>query len=129
MTHFRDDQPADPQAENRVIEEFKAVISQLRNTWRSCLTPTGRRKFGPAYYAITKCDDTGCIGMTSAKHPKGKRWACKTCVGFAAPIWSDVPDACPTTDEALHEYTEWGMGLSQKSEAYKQRIAIKRILR
>ena len=108
-----------------VIDQLKTVIEGLRLTWKSCLTPTGRRKFGPKFYAITRCDDDGLIGMTSAKQSKGKRWACKTCLGFAAPIWSDTDD-CPSVDEALHEYTEWAMGLGKGSELRKQRMRMKR---
>lgn len=114
-------------SEEALIEEYKALIGSLRNTWRSCLTATGRRQQGPGYYAITRCDDDGNIGMTSAKATKGKRWACKTCVGFAPPIWTDNEKKCPSEDEALHEYTDWAMNMGVKSAMRMQRRRVKRI--
>ena len=110
-----------------LMSSYQGTIEYLRRTWKSCLTATGRRQRGPTWYAIVRCDDDGALGMTSIKHPKGKRWACKTCMGFAQPIWSDNEDKCPSEDEALHEYTEWAMKLSIKSPARMQRRRIKQI--
>jgi hypothetical protein len=107
---------------------YKHLIAYLRNVWKSCLTDTGRRQRGPTWYAITRCDDDGNIGLTSIKTtPAGKRWACKTCVGFAPPIWTDNEKKCPSEDEALHEYAGWVSPLSVKSPARMQRRRIKRI--
>lgn len=119
MTHLTRDEVA-------LMSQYQAVIENLRLTWKSCLTATGRRQRGPTWYAITRCDDDGNLGMTSIKQPKGKRWACKTCVGFAAPIWSDNKK-CPSVDEALHEYTDWAMNLGMKSEVRMQRRTLKKI--
>ena len=64
-------------------------------------------KRGPTYMALTMCDYEKEVGLTSSQTARGKRWACKTCFNFAPPVWSDRPDKCPTTEEALIEYGEW----------------------
>ena len=105
---------------------YQRLIAHLRTVWKSCLTEAGRRQRGPTWYAITRCDDDGNIGMTSIKvTPAGKRWMCKTCVGFAAPIWTDNEKKCPSTDEALHEYSEWAGGIALSSPLRLQRRRVK----
>ena len=98
-----------------LIDQYKGIIKNLRAEWQRCFTPTGRRKFGPSYFAITHCEYEDEIGLTSTKSGVGKRWACKTCFNFAAPVWSDT-DKCPTEEEALVEYGKW---LAKPSNAKK----------
>lgn len=116
-----------PDEEAQVVT-YQEVIANLRRTWKSCHGETGHAKRGPTFYAITRCDDDGHIGMTSMAEPiPGKRWMCMTCVGFAAPIWSDNPDKCPSEDEALHEYTEWVTKTLELGSALRpQRTKVKR---
>ena len=89
-----------------LIAQYKGIIRDLRLDWLRCLTPTGRTRFGPSYFAVTWCEYEDEIGLTSTRDGVGKKWACKTCFNFAAPIWSDT-DKCPSEDEALHEYVGW----------------------
>jgi hypothetical protein len=98
-----------------LISQYKGTVKMLRAEWQRCFTPTGKRKFGPSYFAITWCEYEDEIGLTSTKSGVGKRWACKTCFNFAKPIWSDT-DKCPSPDEALHEYVAW---LGKASNATK----------
>ena len=97
-----------------LIDQYKSTIKYLRHEWQRCLTPTGKKKFGPSYFAITWCEYEDEIGLTSTKNGVGKRWACKTCNNFAEPIWSDT-DKCPSPDEALHEYVAWQSKLTKGS--------------
>jgi hypothetical protein len=97
-----------------LIQTYQEFIYYLRSEWQRSLTPTGKRKFGPTYFAVTWCEYEDEIGLTSTKGGVGKRWACKTCFNFAEPIWSDT-DKCPSPDDALHEYVAWlGKGTNAK---------------
>ncbi len=89
-----------------LIAAYKSSIKHLRLEWQRCSTPTGRRKFGPLYYAITLCEYEDEIGLTSTRSGVGRRWACNTCFNYAAPIWSDT-DKCPSEDDAHREYVGW----------------------
>ena len=100
-----------------LIEQYKNIIEGLRADWQRCLTPTGRKKFGPSYFAVTYCQYEDEIGLTSTKSGVGKRWACKTCFNFAAPIWSDT-EKCPTIEEALIEYGKWASKETNAKKAW-----------
>lgn len=102
-----------------LIDQYKGIIENLRLEWQRCLTPTGKKKFGPTYFAITWCEYEDEIGLTSTKNGVGKRWACKTCFNFAAPVWSDT-DKCPTEEEALIEYGQWLNKASNGNKPWKK---------
>jgi len=106
---------------DRNVQCYKTNIKMLRADWQRCLTPKGKPKFGPSYYAITWCEYEDEIGLTSTKSGVGKRWACKTCFNFVTPIWSDT-DKCPSEDEALHEYVLWLGKASNGKKPWKKGI-------
>jgi len=93
----------------RDIQPFRAYIQTLRVIHRGCLTAGGRPGRGPRYYAVTKCESCGEIGMTSSKQPAKRRWTCRTCEGVKVPVWADGPT--PEEDEI---YEQWASGLKKK---------------
>lgn len=68
----------------------------------------------PPYFAITLCQYEGTLGLSYYRAGAGKRWACKTCWNFAAPVWS-TNEKCPSPDEALHTYVAWQSKLEKTS--------------
>ena len=76
------------------FERYKKMILHMRNTHKSCLGPSGRRKRGPRFYAITRCYECHEMGMTSSAQKPRTRWTCWGCGGCKFPIWSDgqTPD-------------------------------------
>jgi hypothetical protein len=79
----------------------------LRNEWLRCPTPSGRPKKGPRFYAIAVCSvERGFQpGIVGSNNVKGKRWACKTCLGFMEPIWADGP--LPDIEDIREEWADW----------------------
>ena len=93
---------------SRDMGEFTDITDWLREQWSRVLTPTGQTKFGPSWYAVTLCDDCGLRGFTDIAQGSGKRFACKTCYGFAEPVaWEGKEKFFMATDEALDEYGKW----------------------
>jgi hypothetical protein len=68
------------------------------------------------YFAITLCRYEGELGLSHYKIGAGRRWACKTCWNFAAPVWSTNEKKCPSPDDALHEYVKWSGKLGKTSD-------------
>ncbi len=93
--------------ENKMVQAYICLTPYLRRTAERVPTKAGKPSKSPSYFAVTWCEYEDEPGITSTKAGKGKRWACKTCFNFAEPIWTDNPEKCPSTDEALHEYSEW----------------------
>ncbi len=108
--------------QQRMVQAYKALIPFLRRTAERVLTKAGKPSRSPGYFAVTWCEYEQEPGITSGKHMKGKRWACKTCFNFAEPIWTDNPEKCPSTDEALHEYAEWIGKEVNKRKPWKRRM-------
>ena len=87
MTDLRPEEETD-------FERYKQTILYMRNTHKSCLGPSGGRKRGPRFYAITRCYECKDMGMTSSAQKPRTRWTCRACDGCKFPIWSDgqTPD-------------------------------------
>lgn len=75
-----------------------------------------RELIPPPYFAITLCRYEGELGLSDYKAGAGRRWACKTCWNFSAPVWSTNEKKCPSPDEALHKYVAWQGTLAKTSD-------------
>ena len=85
---------------------YVRMAQTLRTLWKTIPTASGKGfKRGPKHISVTLCTLEGEYGLTDSGQPKGKRWACKTCLGFAPSVWSD--GVAPSREEQEQEWADW----------------------
>ena len=90
------------------FDAYRGVITRLRTDWLRVPTPSGNPSPGPHWYAIGRCteEDGDQLGIIGSNDVVGKRWACKTCLGFMEPLWSDGRPL-PDVEDIREEYADW----------------------
>jgi hypothetical protein len=89
----------------KMVETYVETAKALRRLYEQVTEGTGKRGRGPAFIAVTMCDECHGIGLTSSKAPQRTRFKCKTCDGPAIVVWAD--GKVPTEDE---QYEMWAKG-------------------
>ena len=98
---------ATPLATPPLLHQYREVISSLRAIYIAIPRKSGRASKGPKFLAVAECQEegTGAYGIVGSNETKGKRWACKTCLGYMKPVWSDGP--LPDDEAIEQEYADW----------------------
>ena len=92
---------------HNLLAQYQASVQYIRNLHLSVPTKSGNPKRGPNFIAIGRCSEERGeqLGLIASNETKGKRWACKTCLGFMEPVWADGP--LPDTEDIRNEYHDW----------------------
>ena len=90
-----------------LLAQYREVIDYLRAVYLSIPRKSGRASKGPKFFAVAYCEEegTGALGIVGSNETKGKRWACKTCLGYMRAVWSDGP--LPESEDIEQEYADW----------------------
>jgi hypothetical protein len=90
------------------FDAYKALVAKLRSEWLHVPTDAGNPSPGPLWYAIGRCteEEGDQLGVIGSNNVPGKRWACKTCLGFMEPVWSDGRPL-PDTEVLREEWADW----------------------
>ena len=93
--------------DDALLSQYLEAVKLIRHLYLCVPTKSGRPSRGPRYIAVTVCtnEEGRQLGITSSKHPKGARWACSTCLGYANPIWADGP--LPDEEDRREEWADW----------------------